>query len=229
MLQEEEGQHTPNNPITMGKKKSSATKAQAEAPSPRKTFYDSLGSWNDARTKSGPLAKMIVDLRNETTYATSEKLENVMGVLMRPSKLYIDVTEKLQGALAQLEVQHTLMATCTETMVSVLSEEAEWSARRASEKEQQTTTEGTTKEGESSYDTISAYIDTCFLENLVHEILQQTLLEKSLFESLKCNSETWSLDLGIESETAVTLLACYSYCPHLNENSLKLALETLKH
>ena len=66
-----------------------------------------------------------------------------------------------------------------------------------------------------------------FLDELVTEILQQTLLEKNLYERLKCSSESGSLNLGIDHDTSVTLLACYSYAPCINENSLKLALESL--
>ena len=84
--------------IEMGKKKDSLKSA-----TPRQMWRDHLSTWNARRLEAAKLAKKIVDLRNETTYSTTEKVDTAIGSYMRPSNLFIDVSERLYSALSQLE------------------------------------------------------------------------------------------------------------------------------
>lgn len=200
----------------MGKKKGAQSSSKPEAP--RTRFSKALVEWNKCRLKSLPLVKSVIDLRNETTYLTSDRVSDVVGTFVRPSTLYIDVTEKLHGSLSQLEMQLEVMTECVEAMTSLLLAESEWEQRQEN-----------VQDLDAEYEPLSATIDVDFLEEMVSEALQQTLLEKIMLQQLKYSTEGASLNLGMDHDSSVTLLACYSYAPCLNENSLKLALETLAH
>ena len=200
----------------MGKKKVAQSSSKPEAP--RTRFSKALVEWNKCRLKSLPLVKSVIDLRNETTYLTSDRVSDAVGTFVRRSTLYIDVTEKLHGSLSQLEMQLEVMTECVEAMTSLLLAESEWEQRQENEQDL-----------DAEYEPLSATIDVDFLEEIVSEALQQTLLEKIMLQQLKCSTEGASLNLGMDHDSSVTLLACYSYAPCLNENSLKLALETLAH
>ena len=216
----------------MPKKKANTSKASAlEAIelTPRNEFSKALSGWNSSRVRCGALAKEVVDLRNETTYVTSDRVSEAVGVFVQPSSLYIDVTEKLRGSLTQLGAQLEVMENCVEVMTSLLLVERE---REDAPQLSLMRRDGDGKDIVNStltvdYEPLSKTIDVSFLEELVAETLQQTLLEKNLFERLKCSTEGSSLNLGVDHDTSVTLLACYSYAPCVNENSIKLALESL--
>lgn len=210
----------------MGKKKAPSGVSGSKPESPRTRLFKSLQEWNKSRLKSAPLAKEVVDLRNETTYMTADRVSDAVGLFVRPSNLYIDVTEKLHGTLSQLETQLKVMTNCVDVMTSLLLAEREWE-QRESEKDATDAAEGSERALDDEYEPLSATIDVGFLEELVGEALQQTLLEKNMQQQLKSTTEGASLNLGMDHDSSVTLLACYSYAPCLNENSLKLALETL--
>ena len=82
----------------MGKKKEALQLA-----TPRQMWRNNLSTWNMRRLEAAKLAKEIVDLRNETTYSTAEKVDTAIGMYIRPSNLFIDISERLYSALSQLE------------------------------------------------------------------------------------------------------------------------------
>ena len=174
---------------------------------PKQVWKQALTAWNAKRGEARKLAKEIVDLRNETTYSSTEKVDATIGVYMRPSNLFIDISERLYGALAQLESKQAEMTESVEQMSAVLIEcEA-------------LVTEEKSKEGPD------ADMDLKFLQTLLGSITEQTLLEKNLCVSLRPPSDTSTVNLGIDHDAAVTILACFSYSPSLDETSLDLALE----
>ena len=112
----------------MGKKKSKTSSSEVkQVESSRNEFFRTLAEWNKARLRSESLAKEVVNLRNETTYLTSDRVSKAVGVFLRPSNLYVDVTEKLHGTLSQLRTRLEVMIRCVEGMKSLLIKEKEWS------------------------------------------------------------------------------------------------------
>ena len=204
----------------MGKKKDSLKQA-----SPRQLWRNHLSTWNDRRLESAKLAKKIVDLRNESTYSTTGKVDSAIGVYMRPSNLFIDVSERLYSALSQLESKQEEMTESVERMSAILSEceaLAEENDKSNGLSSSEAVEIGSVKKSTEWPD---ADMDIKFLQTLLKSIWEQTLLEKNLCCTLHPPSNASATNLGINHDAAMTILACFSYAPSLDETSLNLALE----
>ena len=191
--------------------------------SPRKKFQSALKSWNDARLSCHHFARSIVDLRNESTYSVTEKVDSGVGVYMRPSNLFIDVSERMYSALSQLESKQVLMIEGVEEMSIVLSEYEIGVVEK--EDDIKNIAEIAYKEIQNFSERPDFIVDQNFLKNLLHSITEQTILERHLCASLRPPSDTYTVDLAIDHDVAVTLLACFTHAPSLDESSLHLALE----
>ncbi len=187
----------------MGKKKESSSVPAT----PKQVWKQAMTAWNAKRGEARKLAKEIVDLRNETTYSSTEKVDAAIGVYMRPSNLFIDISERLYGALALLESKQAEMTESVEQMSAVLFE-----------------CEALVKEDKCK-EYPDADMDLGFLQTLLGSITEQTLMEKNLCAYLRPPSDTSTVNLGIDHDAAVTILACFSYSPSLDEASFDLALD----
>ena len=204
----------------MGKKKEALQLA-----TPRQMWRNNLSTWNMRRLEAAKLAKEIVDLRNETTYSTAEKVDTAIGMYIRPSNLFIDISERLYSALSQLESKQAEMTESVERMSAILSE---CEVRSGQKNEPINVSQPGSIEEDKEMKVSEgpdADMDIEFLQTLLGSITEQTLLEKNLCVSLRPPSDTSAMNLGINHDAAVTILACFSYAPSLDETSLNLALE----
>lgn len=139
--------------------------------------------FKNCRGKEVELVSSIVNLINKKTYFTAEKVQSAVGSAVKPSAIAFALDNKLFDLFAQLD---SLQRQLTESL-SLLSDIA----------------------ASAGADAESSPLDGSNLQNVVEQMRQQLLLEKSLASSLVSHSDRSDQD-GL-----LTLLACFQLSPYL--------------
>lgn len=195
--------------ITMkGKSPSaSATRSVSEG-SPLMNLQNLLKTWQENHEKCVVIVKEVIEYENELTYVTAARLEDV-SEHMRPSRISHEVLQGLESKCFELsEIQQKMLKIIEDIKIVAIETEIP--------------------------------VNGEYLEGVVHQLTQQLLLEMTISNDLLNKNIYGTTDSSLknidqynvtgssaryDSDTFVTILACYTYCPYYKPSEVQMILD----
>jgi hypothetical protein len=146
--------------------------------------------WLLLHQKGTATFEVMINAWNESTYFSTDAMHASFGSTLAPARLQ-------QVAKGRIESLHADLKTNLEEMRARLFD-------LIKERNEMNTDE--------------TQIDGNFLNEIVEQLQQQTMLESNIIEGVSRKVEEGR---SIQSDEAVTMLSCFTYSPYLKEESLK--------
>jgi len=197
-----------------------------------------LEEWRELRGSAVRLAQEIVNLRNQASYAAGARITAVLGVAVQPWRMNLETLESLVGSISLLrEKQQAMLERLERGTAAWLEHETSCAAASA--------VDGGGDGGVASSPSQSSWgFDSSYTTSLLEQLKQQTLLElcaaetltmdsdiggfddsKESTEKIKSGLNTWSDDLSIDTDTATTLLLCFTHPPYFKDHMLEALIQ----
>ena len=188
----------------MPKKKGGTSVAVPSTPFTR--FQAALRVWLDSRKRSIGIIEKYMALRSQATYVTASQVSASIGSALSASRLNVQVEAELYGQLMQLETNQNTMLQSIQDMGAILigmntSSDATLAAKPAG----------------------PWPLDEAFTSKLLEDMKQQSLLEVSVYETLR--QEQQHTANQADHDAAVTWTACFTFPPYLNLDTAESVLE----
>jgi len=180
----------------------------ASAATPLTKLQNLLKNWRENHEKCVMIVKNVIEYENELTYVTAARLESV-NEHMRPSRISHEVLQSLEAKCSELiEIQQKMLKIVED--VKIMSIEMDLPVN-----------------GE-------------YLDGVIHQLMQQLLLEMAISNDLVNNNVYGTTDNSMtnidqynvtggaakfDSDTLVTILACFTYCPYYKPAEVQMILD----